>query len=241
MYLLEAAFKKVMFAIQNIRKINTDFDSVYINNIDDRSLVGKENIFNMIFDQTSNETSYDCEHLGTYSKFNPIETSDNLPDYRKIVIKLKFTKNIQEKLNEYNGQLNIDENFIGLHIRLCDVDILHGNHYEFLSFENFENEVKKIDRDKKIFVSSDNTESLEKLKKEFGDRIYCVDNFIRGKSEKENTFDLQVANFKNSRLWEEAFIEMLLLSKCGTLICRTSNLNNVSVLYSDTIKKIIRL
>lgn len=237
-------FSKFMFVIQNIQAINSDFNSVYINNVDSRSLTGSENIFDNILEQnnTNIKTTHNCKHLGNYSKFKPIENSENLNDYKKVVKKLKFKKELKEKIDYYINKLNINNSFIGLHIRLCDMNIAHAKDYGVLSFNDYLFELKKhIKSDSKIFVASDNDESIKKLKKEFGDKIIYIPDFIRGLNETEDTVKLQLDNFKNIRFWEEAFIEMFLLSKCGTLICRTSNVNNVSIIYSDTIKKIIRL
>jgi hypothetical protein len=237
-------FSKFMFIVQNARNVNSDFESLYILNNDNKSLVNDENIFNNIFDQEikDDQMSFNCEHLNNYSKFSPIELSANLEDYKKIVSKLKFTENFNKKFNSYLEKLNIDENYIGVHIRLCDMNIYHSSDYGMLTFDDFLGEIQKLkEKDKKIFVASDNTESIMKLKSLFNDDVIYIDGFLRGESENEDTSILQLNNFKDIRLWEEAFIEMLLLSKCGELICRTSNLNNASIIYSNTIKKIVRL
>lgn len=237
-------FSKFMYVVQNAQIINPNFDSLYIENIDNKSLVNEKNIFNNIFDQTieDNQVSYNCVQVHNYSKFSPIELSRNLNDYKKIVSKLHFTKNFNKKFNSYLEKLNIDENYIGVHIRLCDMNIYHRNDYGNLVFEDFLNEIQKIkDEGKKIFVASDNNESLSKLKSLYNDDIVYVDGFLRGETETEDTLILQKNHFKDERLWEEAFIEMLLLSKCGTLICRTSNVNNAAIIYSNTLKTIIRI
>lgn len=237
-------FSKFMYVIQNAQIINPDFESLYIQNIDGRSLVNEENIFNNIFDQKieDNQVSHNCVAVNSYSKFSPIELSRNLNDYKKIVSKLRFTENFNKKFNSYLEKLNIDENYIGVHIRLCDMNIHHGDAYGTLIFEDFLNEIQKIKEDgKKIFVASDNNESLSKLKSLYNDDIVYVNGFLRGETENEDTLILQMKHFKDVRLWEEAFIEMLLLSKCGTLICRSSNVNNTAVIYSNTLKKIIRI
>ena len=122
------------------------------------------------------------------------------------------------------------------------MNIHHGDVYGNLVFEDFLNEIQKLKEDgKKIFVASDNNESLSKLKSLYNDDIVYVNDFLRGETETEDTLILQANHFKDVQLWEEAFIEMLLLSKCGTLICRTSNLNNVAIIYSNSLKKIIRI
>jgi hypothetical protein len=238
-------FSKFMNVIQNINKTNINFDSVYINNIDDRSLIGDDNIFDSIFDQTKDESlpSITCVYQGgTYSKSFPIESSKNLGNYKKIINQLKFKSDLNDKIDYYLGKYKVDENYLGVHIRLCDMNIYHYRDYGILYYEDFLEAIKKEKGpNTKIFLASDNKESIEKLKQEFGDDLIYIEDFLRGETESEDTMELQLNNFKNKRLWEEAFIEMILLSKCSKLICRTSNLNNVSIIYSDTIKEVIRL
>lgn len=237
-------FSKFMFVIQNINRINPNFSSLYIKNIDDRSLTNEENIFDHIFyqNESSDQVEHICEHLGNYSKFLPIEKSPRLPNYKNIVKKLILQKDIEDKVNLLTSSLGVDQNCIGVHIRLCDMNIYHKDDYGLLTFDNFLEEIKKIKREnQKIFVASDNQESIEKLKSLYGDDIIYIEDFIRGESETENTLHLQLNNFRNPEFWKEAFIEMLLLSKCGSLICRTSNFNNASLVYSETIESVIRL
>jgi hypothetical protein len=237
-------FSKFITVIQNLKISGIDFDSVYINNIDDRSLTGDDNIFNSILDQTKDENLpiISCIYPGTYSKHSPIESSDNLPDYKKIIKKIRFNQDLINKINYYLDIYKINENYLGVHIRLCDMNIYHSNDYGILYYEDFLEAIKKEKGpNTKIFLTSDNKESIKKLKQEFGDDLVYVEDFLRGETESEDTMEFQLNNFKDKRLWKEAFIEMFLLSKCGTLICRTSNLSNVSIIYSDTLKRIIRL
>jgi hypothetical protein len=237
-------FSKFDFVLQTIDWINPDFDNVFINNIDDRSLVNERNIFNHIFDQnfTSDYPSYECHRSYSYSKFFPIENSPRMDSYKKIVKKLKFSDELKENFEFYLDLLGLDADFLGVHIRLCDMNIYHGGDYGLLYFDDFLNAIKENKGpNTKIFVASDNNESIIKLKKEFGDDLYFADQFIRGESETEDTSIIVGNNFKDKKIWIEAFLEMLLLSKCGTLICRSSSLSNTSIIYSDTIKKIIRL
>ena len=122
------------------------------------------------------------------------------------------------------------------------MNIHHKDDYGSLVFEDFLNEIKKLKEDgKKIFVASDNNESLLKLKSLYNDDIVYVDGFLRGETENEDTLLLQTNHLKDVTFWEEAFIDMLLLSKCETLICRSSNFNNASIIYSNSLKKIIRI
>lgn len=237
-------FSKFSFVLQTIGEIDPDFDEAYINNIDERSLVGDNNIFNCIFDQKiiHDSETHECFYIHNYSKFLPIEESVKIDEYKKIVRKLKFTNELKKEIEFYSNSLGIDDNFLGVHIRLCDMNIYYAGDYGILHFDDFLDAIKKNkSHNTKIFVASDNKESIIKLKNEFGDDIYFIEEFIRGETETEDTLKLQIDNFGDKKLWMEAFIEMILLSKCGTLICRTSNLNNASIVYSDSIKKIIRL
>ena len=236
-----AVFSKFMILVQNIAEINPNFEKVYLLNRDERSLTGENNVFNFIFDQIPwLPEKKSTRRVGTYTSKNKIEDSNNLENYKKIVKKLKFSKEFLKYFDKCNDDLKIDDTFLGVHVRLTDANIYHPySQNNYMDFLNLIQTHRK--ENQKIFVASDNDESLEKLEKEFGDDLFYLKNCIRGKTEQEDTFKLMVKNFKDPNLWREAFAEMLLLSKCGTLICRSSNVNNASIIYSNTIKKIIRL
>lgn len=240
-------FSKFIFGLKNA--ILHESDSYYFN-VTDTTRTNSD-IFNSVLNQTlmsdNNIESdilikeVDCQHLGNYSKFNPIEFSPNLPKYKEIIKKIELNKELLEKVKFYQDQFNIDESTVGVHVRLTDMNIVHGNDYGFLSFEDFKSQMKP---DVKYFVASDNYESLKKLKDLYGDNINYVDGLIRAKLETDDTSTMFLNNpvvFKNKQFWFESFLEMLLLSKCGKLICRTSDLSNVAIIYSDTIKEITRL
>jgi hypothetical protein len=228
-------FSKYMYGIQN--GILHECDSYYFNVIDVRT---NSNIFDTVLEQTY-EPSHQhitCDNLGNYSKLNSIENSNNFINYVNFIEKLKFNDKLLEKVDYYTKKMNIDDSTVGVHIRLTDMNIIHGNDYGTLSFDNF---VAQLNPDTKYFISSDNNESIVKLKDLYGDNISYIDGLIRCERENDASDLLQLNNFKNPQLWFEGFLEMLLLSKCGTLICRTSNLSNATIIHSKTIKNIIRL
>jgi len=257
-------FSKYILGIRNA--VLHEADSYYLNIIDPRT---NPNMFDSVLDQTlipddttevedsftpvnrhfkSRAVSYvnykeiDCESsLSNYSKFNPIENSSNLPKYSEIIKKINLKKELLDKVEYYQNKFNIDENTVGVHIRLTDMNMYHASDYGVVSFEDFKSHLKP---DVKYFVASDNDESLKKLKALFGDNVNYVDDLLRAVFENNDTTSMFLNNpvvFKNKQFWFEAFLEMLLLSKCGSLICRTSDLSNVAVIYSKTIKNIIRL
>ncbi len=240
-------FSKYIFGIKNA--ILHEADSYYLNVTD--TVRTNCDIFDCILDQTLffDDTiesdnlikNVDCQHLGNYTKFNPIENSPNLAKYSEIIKKIKIKKELLDEVKHYQDKFNIDESTVGVHIRLTDMNIYHGNDYGWLSFEDFKSQMRP---DVKYFVASDNYESLKKLKELYGDNINYVDGLMRGELETDDTSTMFLNNpvvFKNKQFWHDSFLEMLLLSKCGELICRTSDLSNVAIIYSETIKNIIRL
>jgi hypothetical protein len=238
-----SVFSKFMILIQNLALINPDFNKTYLLNKDNRSLTGENNIFNSLFDQTpyNDHEIPSTRKVKTYTSTNRIEKSKNLDTYKKIVSKLKFSKDFLEEYHKHANELKVDNTFLGVHLRLTDANLYHA--YSNNSYNDFLLKIKQHKQpNQKIFVASDNNESLIKLQKEFGDDLVFVKDFIRGKTEIEDTYKtIFLPYLKDKKLWVEAFIEMLLLSKCGTLICRSSNVNNASIIYSNTLKKIIRI
>ena len=228
-------FSKYMFGIQNA--ILYDCDLYYFNITDYRT---NSDMFNYVLDQPydSSYLAFNCSNLGGYHKINPIEESPNYSKYVEVVNKLKINSELLEKVDYYVNKFGINELTVGIHVRLTDMNIIHKNDYGVLSFEDFKSQLNPYT---KYFISSDNNESIVKLKELYGDNINYVEDMVRCEFEYEDSTSLQINNFKNPQLWVDAFLEMLLLSKCGTLICRSSNLSNASIINSKTIKNIIRL
>lgn len=228
-------FSKYMFGVQNA--VKHEFNSMYLNTTDPRTI---PNVFDFVLHQKIEDDSYriNCENLGTYDKKNPIEYSPNFNQYKELVKKIKIKQTILDKVNEYIKKLNINENTIGVHLRLTDMNIHHIKQYGVLTFENF---LSNMDTTKEYFIASDNHESIQKLKQIFGDKIKYIPQMIRCEKESDDSTMLQIDNFKNEQFWVEAFIEMLILSKCKKIICRTSNLINASIIHSNNINEIIRL
>jgi hypothetical protein len=228
-------FSKYMLCVQNLA--NIDFDNAYLNILDDRT---NNDMFNSILNQTltDNLTNIDCGFKKGYCNKNKIELSNYFNNYKNVINKFNFKLELLDKIKTYQKNLNITEKTIGVHIRLTDMNIHHLNDY---GYSNFDNYLKYFNKHDDFFVASDNKESLNKLIDVFGDKIKYLPHAIRGNTEIEDTYSLQLTNFRNSNFWEEAFIEMFLLSKCGSLICGVSNLSNAAIIHSDTFKNVIRV
>lgn len=197
------------------------------------------NHFDSIFDQSRDNSftnlSVRGAPRGNYTNRKPIENSKNLNYYKNLVNSLKFNNNFLEKVSLYEKY--IDSDTIGVHVRLTDMNILHPE-YGIVGIEDY---ISNMENGKKYFVASDNEESLQKLENIYKNNIIYVPYLKRAKLENDNSYKLQIKNLENSDFWQEAFLEMYLLSKCGTLLCRTSNVANCSIIHSKTIKKIIRI
>jgi hypothetical protein len=153
--------------------------------------------------------------------------------------KILFRKEIMPNFKN----IFFDEQVLGVHVRLTDMN----KHHPYL--------VKEIDSDKyiqtilsnckeyrTIFVASDNTETLKKIKTLFQDQcqvLYNNNRFIVQAENDTNLDKIQTDNMNKKEFWIEAFRDMWSLSKCSFLIYGISNLNNVSFIFNDEWKKTI--
>jgi hypothetical protein len=238
-------FSKMMLAIQNIATFDYGIENCYLNIADNRALgLNDSNPLDSILNQTSTEefVYVECKPLAPYSVHNRIEDDTDYLKLRYIVSQLRYKQELKVLIEDFVYMLGIDKDTIGVHLRLCDMNIQHGTDYGYFTFDNYVDKIKQeLEYNTKVFIASDNNESIKKLQVLFGNRILYLPGLIRAEIEAENSTKLQIQNFREVRFWREAFTEMLLLSKCSKLICRTSNLANMSVITSNTIQKIIML
>lgn len=236
-------FSKFMRLIQCMADKSMTIEKTYLDVTDSSSKIN-QNMINFCILQTEKPTSESikCENYHTYTNQFKIENSKKFSYYKNICDSIFFTSNLSDLILEYTKKFSFDENFIGVHIRLCDMNTIHGKDYGVFRFEDFQNEIDKIfTEDSKIFVASDNDESLEKIKNIYSDKVFFVPNMIRAKNEIDDSYQLQIDNMENEDFWIQSFLDMYLLSKCKKLICRTSNLSNASICFSNSFKEIIRL
>lgn len=136
----------------------------------------------------------------------------------------------------------VPKNTLGVHIRIFDMNKRHGN-FGILTFDDYKKAIAQAVDDMNpshIFVASDNWESINKLRDIYGDKL-LYNHFIRGDNETSDTYAIQLANSSNPVYWQEAFIDMLSLSKCKGLVYRRSNFAGAAVYFSDTIIKQYKL
>lgn len=125
--------------------------------------------------------------------------------YLEVIDKLKINEDILEYVKDFSEDWN---NIIGLHIRswYCDRKNWHSN-------ELFETVINTLDTNSKIFLCGDNKEVIDYFQHIYGDRIIIHDQ------EKYSHPHLAESGHNNDiQTNVDAFIDLLLLSKCDTII-----------------------
>jgi hypothetical protein len=122
------------------------------------------------------------------------------------------------------------------------MNIVHSAQYGIRSYEDYLEKIKDIlsqnESIENIFLSSDNSESIEKLIKDLPNiKINYIADNLRCDYEDSDNSQFQISNLKDDDYVISCFIDMYLLSKCGYLIRRISGFSLCSILYSNTYKK----
>jgi hypothetical protein len=221
-------FSKMMFYFQN--SVDFDLDKVYLNCTDSRAVVDGMNPFDFIFLQPELDESFlikNCQNILAHSYSNKIENSVYMDAYKNALKKISLNNEMIKIFQKHKSI--ILENMSGVHIRLTDMNELHPE-YGTHSFEDYRNVISELPG--KVFVASDNKESINKLVSEFGEKIVYIENNFRAENENDNIFQMQLDNFSNKNFWQESFLEMYLLSLCKTIVCKTSNLTNTAKIFA---------
>jgi len=228
-----------MYIINKIRYIPVDeIESINIINFDKR-IDFAINPYRWIYVQDNKEPDLiiDCIGAPVYKDMIP---TNELIRLKTIISKLSINNEIIEKFNDIKNNLFIDKKYLGVHVRLTDMNVFHSNLYGIKTTNDYIEMIDKVMKNNKydkIFIASDNNESLKKLENRYGDLIVYYDNFLRVEGEKDDLYTMVIKNFSNKKLWVDSFIEMLLLAQCDGLIHRVSNLDNVAKIYSNNIKE----
>lgn len=231
-------FSKMMLGAQTAKHLNINIENCYFT-IDGYA----ENPLDYIIDQklSSDHIPIHQTHYHQYSSTNQIHLNNNFDGLHRIATSLNYRKEFLDLVDAESKKLMINNDTIGVHVRLTDMNIHHPE-YGIIHYEDYLTSIKNIMSEKSnLFIASDNNESILKLKHTFGDKIKYVENMIRAEMENENTVPFQYDNMTNKDFWVQSFLDMMLLSKCTTLICRTSSLSNMSIMTSKTLRNIIMM
>lgn len=179
-----------------------------------------------------------------YDRNQPIELSNRLADYKRTLKKIHIKNEIRTQVDNLCKLVNISDQTLGVHVRLTTMS-LHTHtpvtieHY----FEAVDRELES-GRWNGVYVSTDNVESLVKMEQRYARWIRYYANLLRLPKEtigNDNEWAWEYDMFFHKRFWQESFMEAMTLARCGGLICRDSNFSNAAIVFSDTIKSVIRV
>ena len=125
--------------------------------------------------------------------------------YLDIIHNLKINSEIIEYVSEFTGAW---DDMVGVHIRswYCPKKVFHSN-------EIFEQQIDKLSKDKKFFFCSDNSDVQQHFLDKYGDRVVTYERQIFNDPKLAES-----GHHDDIQLTTDAFIELLILSKCATII-----------------------
>lgn len=125
--------------------------------------------------------------------------------YLDIIHNLKINSEIIEYVSEFTGAW---DDMVGVHIRswYCPKKVFHSN-------EIFEEQIDKLSKDKKFFFCSDNSDVQQHFLDKYGDRVVTYERQIFNDPKLAES-----GHHDDIQLTTDAFIELLILSKCATII-----------------------
>ena len=125
--------------------------------------------------------------------------------YLKVIEKLTINSELIEYVSEF-----VDgwDRMPGVHIRswYCDKRRFHSN-------EIFEKEIDKLNPDQKFFFCSDNSDVQKHFIDKYGDRVVTYDREVFNDPQRAES-----GHHDDIQLTTDAFIELLILSKCSKII-----------------------
>ena len=207
-----------------------------------------EHIMNYVLEQKVDSTYTDGGFLPIgkmYMGENSIENSPRLNDYKRVLNKIHIQNEVIKRVDDLCALVGIDDQSLGVHVRMTSMAV-HTN-YGQATFEDY---CAAIDREletgnyRRLYVSTDNIESLVKMEQRYNSIICYYPNLLRLPTEQitnVSQWSWEYDMFFRKLFWQESFMEAMTLARCGGLICRDSNFSNAAIVFSNTIKKVVRV
>jgi hypothetical protein len=207
-----------------------------------------EHIMSYVLDQTADNTYQYQGFLPIgkmYDRDNPIEHSPRLADYRRTLAKIHIKNDIKTRVDDLCQLTSINERTLGVHVRLTTM-AAHTN-YLPVTMENY---FTTIDRAMEsglydnIYAATDNVESLVKMENRYGGLVRYYPNLLRLPTEtikNVEEWSWEYDMFFRRQFWQESFMESMTLARCGGMICRDSNFSNAAIVFSHSLKQVIRV
>ena len=125
--------------------------------------------------------------------------------YLNLLRKLEINPDILDYVNDFTESW---DDMVGVHIRswYCPKRVFHDNSI-------FESEIDKLAEDKKFFFCSDNSDVYKHFVDRYPDRVILYDRQIFNDPKLAES-----GHHDDIQLTTDAFIELLILSKCATII-----------------------
>ena len=150
----------------------------------------------------------DIEHINEYKTIDLLyeKTPQYFIDkYLSIISKLNINPTICKYVDEFTKDWN---NMVGVHVRswYCSKKVFHSN-------KIFDEQIDKLSENEKFFFCSDNFDVQKYFEDRYGDRVVTY--------ERQMFNDPRLAesgHHDDIQLTTDAFIELLILSKCATII-----------------------
>lgn len=146
--------------------------------------------------------------------------------YLKVLDRLKINPDIVEYVNDFTKDWN---NMVGVHIRswYCQKRRFHSN-------DIFEEQIDKLNPEK-FFFCSDNSDVQDHFIEKYGDKVITYDRQIFNQPHLAES-----GHHDNIQLTTDAFIELLILSRCSTIIgTYDSTFDEVAWWFSGCKSKVI--
>ena len=207
-----------------------------------------EHVMSYLLDQKTDHTYSNQGFLPIgkmYTRYDPIEDSPRLSDYKRVVNELHFQNEIVNRVDNLCKLVNIGPKTLGVHVRMTTMSV-HAN-YKPVTHEDY---VKAIDEELAtgdwdgLYVATDNVESLIKMEQRYGNIIRYYPNLVRLPYERITErwqWSWEYDMFFHKKFWQEGCMEAMTLARCGGMICRDSNFSNAAVVFSHTLRRIKHL
>lgn len=235
-------FSRLMLVLQSIENqiINVEnIDNIYIGVDDSRNHIEfTSNPFDFVFEQDPDMVIHKnlyCHFMPAINPTTEFIKSNKCARLRTIASKLRLKESVLWQVPPMRPST------LGIHIRLTDMDSIHGDIYGISDFKCYTDKIEEVLNNsyfKNITVASDNEESILKLRKIYPNIM--VNPNVRNRNDSEYGGDYlqyQMDQMNSEIFWVSTFIEMLTIASCQSLIYRVSNFNNAAVVFSDTIKE----
>jgi hypothetical protein len=207
-----------------------------------------EHVVNYALDQQADSTYQYRGFLPVgkmYDRNDPIESSPRLDDYKRVLGKLHIKNEIKTRVDNLCKLVNINESTLGVHVRLTTMS-LHTN-YVPATIEDYYHAVDtelETGNYTGLYVATDNVESLVKMEQRYGNIIRYYPNLLRLPTEyirNVEDWSWEFDMFFRRQFWQESFMEAMTLARCGGMVCRDSNFSNAAIVFSNTLKNIVRV